>query len=147
MRADALRPPVYQILSCSELLLEEAGDLGILDQVADLTAIQVAGHQLLAFIDGPVQDGVRPLMAELLRDVAERIRRLLNAPGNPPEAAGDFQAIASAANQLIGLIGTVAPTELRADPASARATGSVQDRKSTRLNSSHIQKSRMPSSA
>ena len=49
------------------------------------------------------------------------------------------------------------PLELRGDahigrPAAAEATarfccGIVEDRKSTRLNSSHIQKSRMPSSA
>ena len=47
-----------------------------------------------------------------------------------------------------GLLGkTQALAMLSSDALSSIAYGPEQDRKSTRLNSSHIQKSRMPSSA
>ena len=44
-------------------------------------------------------------------------------------------------------VAAAAPAEKQAEPARADEFKTRQDRKSTRLNSSHIQKSRMPSSA
>ena len=73
----------------------------------------------------------------------EGLRRLL-------EIEGDLQVIGEAADaeQALTLTRTLHPDVLLLDLAMPRVSGlEALDRKSTRLNSSHIQKSRMPSSA
>ena len=58
-----------------------------------------------------------------------------------------FSAFTSALKQGVGLAGLIEFMQLFTRSHSFDAFSIVLDRKSTRLNSSHIQKSRMPSSA
>ena len=59
-----------------------------------------------------------------------------------------FQTVGTLRNMLIAALGTAQARGRRIVAlGDSRATPTGQDRKSTRLNSSHIQKSRMPSSA
>lgn len=125
-----LRTPVNHILGCSELLLEEAGELGIEDMVPQLKAIHADGRKILGLVDELLQQsdkgirtpgqggGIRGTMAELLRDVAERARYLLSLSGSRPEVAADLQPIEAAANQLLGLI-DMGPGEAEESESSA----------------------------
>ena len=71
--------------------------------------------------------GLRVLIAEDEGLIAEELRERLTRFG--------------------AIVADVVDTADQAVAAAARAAPDVVDRKSTRLNSSHIQKSRMPSSA
>ena len=102
-----------------------------------------------------------------MAEARPRIVRRIQAPGQLPQSlspvlrrvyAGRGLTTASelslALKQLLppqGLLGIDAAAELLADAIAADdaivIAGDYEDRKSTRLNSSHIQKSRMPSSA
>ena len=67
------------------------------------------------------------------------------------ELAKEFES--QVASAVAGFQGGSAPAPIGSGPATAslaelnRSIAAILDRKSTRLNSSHIQKSRMPSSA
>ena len=57
------------------------------------------------------------------------------------------RAVASRASQELAEVQASATTDGWTDTAVARALAAIRDRKSTRLNSSHLEQSRMPSSA
>ena len=70
------------------------------------------------------------------------------ARANHPGFACDMARYVGAANGNIALVGGQATTGSASDTiVTGLASVAGVDRKSTRLNSSHIQKSRMPSSA
>ena len=102
-----------------------------LEQAIDLSPSFALGHYTLAFVHAQAGD---PQAAVAASDHARRL-----SPFDP---------------LLFGMLGARAIALVRLGQFEEAATWAVQaaarpnaDRKSTRLNSSHIQKSRMPSSA
>ena len=85
---------------------------------------------MLASVEGP---SIAHVLPELYRAVLERIASLEHA-GHRSEALLIRRAAGAAYARAW-------------DEAALRRLEQMRDRKSTRLNSSHIQKSRMPSSA
>ena len=75
----------------------------------------------------------------------ERVRSVASRPGRCPHAtcAGSRMRLLAAAGQRLALTGSTYGSDVLVRLGWWRQ----EDRKSTRLNSSHIQKSRMPSSA
>ena len=112
---------------------------------------------------GAVEDLVhrygRPLVTEIARDELSRMRAALARASADFDEAGFVAACATrlarelepSLKPVHNLTGTVLHTNLgRAvmpEEAARAVARAMTDRKSTRLNSSHIQKSRMPSSA
>ena len=66
--------------------------------------------------------------------------------GGPPREPSPYEGIALAADPIHGYLTFTVPIPGSGGPHK-ETTDKDLDRKSTRLNSSHIQKSRMPSSA
>ena len=70
-------------------------------------------------------------------------------PPNPPRPSGVTNVGPTAAIDAHNVAGTIVPKRVahQVTPSDETRKGAATDRKSTRLNSSHVGKSRMPSSA
>ena len=101
-------------------------------------ALDAPGYDLLALVNG--SEG-------LLVIVLEVTVKLLAKPESAQVVMASFASAETAGEAVAGVIGAgIVPSGLEMmDKLATRAV--EEDRKSTRLNSSHIQKSRMPSSA
>ena len=123
----------------------EIGELGmIVKQLAETVAAHettLAGQRVLMSELSPALTEVAPVLAPETADGME-----YSTPSEPePEPPADFGVFSNAVNSE-AMIATVRGI-LDANRADLYLQPIVTDRKSTRLNSSHIQKSRMPSSA
>ena len=98
--------------------------------------------------DGEQAPGAGLTAAEKL-EVARQLARLkvdVIEAGFPAASPGDFEAVRRIAQDTKGGIAVAALARCR-DGDPQRAVEAIRDRKSTRLNSSHMVQSRMPSSA
>ena len=88
-------------------------------------------------------------VAEVLATVRHRVRRLLVRRGLEPgdDTTGPVDRLSEESPVLAGIASASVQGRVALGPRAGSRVRRLGDRKSTRLNSSHIQKSRMPSSA
>ena len=112
-----LRTPVNHILSYARLVLEEAEELGLDEEIeAHLDTIQAAGHQALILIDallersGPMERQALRALAERIAEQAARVREMTASAGHA-QAAEDVGRIAEAAIRLVALVSDAPPQQ------------------------------------
>ncbi|HET7731881.1 MAG TPA: response regulator [Usitatibacter sp.] len=120
-----LRTPMNAIIGVSELMLEDAKELGREDEVEPLTRILRAAHHLLALINGildlsKIEAGKMELnpesfsIATILEEVAQTVRPLSEKNGNrlsvhaPPEAGSMVADPVRVRQALLNLVSNAA---------------------------------------
>ena len=155
-----LRTPLNHIIGYSEMLLEETDDARPAALVPALRRVHDEARQLLGLVNsvlgpsanetgvdlGRMAEALSPTLHRVV-EASEALKQQATRAGASAPLLDDVERILVAAQRLVVLV-------LPAESAAARPSSTAQegaaadaDRKSTRLNSSHIQKSRMPSSA
>jgi class 3 adenylate cyclase len=134
----SLRTPLNQILGYSEMLQEDAVELGCVTELSDLQKVHAAGQQLLTLINESLTParvrGGRLDLDEFRRDTRTLLnlivgysglcRENLVEPGHQ-QACEDLGKIETAAGNLLGFLGDLSVIETLRRPA-ATPTGVIQ---------------------